>query len=95
MTDFPNPAGRVFLDDRTWAQLDGKDLCPRCVTPAEDRQLALSYIQLVEQEIGRVEREERDLTPHESALVAFALALRARLDHADDQQLPPPPPADR
>ena len=79
-------ADRLF-EGKAWAVIDGDDVCPSCITPAEERDLAHRYIELVEREIERVRESGEDPGEHEAPLVAYALRLRARLE-----SLPPPPP---
>jgi hypothetical protein len=85
MSEHAGVGGRVLLEGHVWARIADQDICPRCLTAGEERELARSYIDLVEAEIARSQAADRDPHPHESALIAYALVLRSRLD-------PPPPP---
>src|SRR6476646_6210235 len=81
--------GRLF-EGKAWAVIDGDNVCPLCITSAEERDLAYRYIELVEREIERVRESGEDPGEHEAPLVSYALLLRARLE-----SLPPPPPPPR
>jgi len=71
-----------------WGRVDDLDVCPDCLTPAEERTLAEGFVRLVEREADRLAAEGAEPSPHEAALVAYALRLRSELQGTD----PPPPP---
>lgn len=91
MSDATDPEGHVFLEGKMWAQIAAETVCPECLTSTEERELALSYIELVEAEIARLQDRGADPHPLEAPLVAYALTLRSRLASSDDAYPPPPP----
>src|SRR3978361_1942349 len=64
--------GGPLLGEKVWAQLDGEDVCPDCLTIGEERELARSYVELVEREIARLTASGEDPDSIEAPLVAYA-----------------------
>src|SRR5207253_6986985 len=73
MPDGADIDGRVFLEGRTWARISSADICPDCLKPEEERELARSYIRLIEDEVARSQAAGGDPDPREPVLVAYAL----------------------
>jgi hypothetical protein len=73
-------AGTPGALPRSWASIDGADVCPDCQSPAERYEVAMRIVAAVEAEIER--RRAEDIPPDdiESALVAYAMSLRQELD---------------
>lgn len=65
-------------------------MCPDCLTPAEERELAEHFVRLLEREAERLAAAGAEPSPHEASLSAYAMRLRGELEGTD----PPPPPAD-
>lgn len=93
MSDDADPEGRVLLEGKAWARVVSADVCPDCLTPEEERELARSYIQMIEAEVERLQASGGSGEPHEAALIRYALVLRSRLADAN-QGYPPPPEGD-
>ena len=88
------PDESLLGDSGPWASLDGLDVCPQCQTPQEQRGLARDVVAMIEAEITRTRDENTDPTPHEAALIAYAMFLRERLEALSSPPPPPPPRGD-
>jgi hypothetical protein len=69
-------------------------VCPDCLTPAEERALAEGFVRLLERDAGRLATARAEPSPHEAALAAYAMRLRAELESPAARPPPvsgPPP----
>ena len=92
MPEHADVDGRVLLEGNAWARIADQDICPDCLTAEEEQELARSYIDLLEAEVRRSQAAGTDPTPHEAALISYALVLRSRLASTDERKPTPPPP---
>ncbi len=65
---------------RSWASIEGADVCPDCQTPNERRELGLRIIAWIEAEIERRRRGGRAPDEIESGLIAYAMSVREGLE---------------
>jgi hypothetical protein len=90
MRDEADIDGRVLFEGQAWGRIADQDICPECISAEEEQELARSYVDLVEQEVTRLQAAGDEPSAHEAALIAYALVLRSRLADADQRTLPPP-----
>lgn len=83
-----DPKRGVLFGGFAWGSVEGLDVCPDCLTPAEERTLAEDFVRLLERDAGRLAAAGAGPSPHEAALAGYAMRLRAELESTD----PPPPP---
>lgn len=68
-----------------WASFLGEDVCPDCQSTEERREVAERVVALIEGEIERRQRTGVPSDAYEAALVAYAMAIRARHDVTSDE----------
>jgi hypothetical protein len=83
-----DPRRGILFGGLAWGSIEGLDVCPDCLTPAEERALAEGFVRLLERDAGRLATAGTEPSPHEAALAAYAMRLRAQLESTDT---PPPP----